>query len=194
MWQDLLAKFTHIGDTKLLVLCGLGVCLYLWGSEERRSLAQSWAMAFGFCVLLTILGKLALHAVRWNEGTSLRLLSPSGHVAIGTCFYGCCAIMLSAGRNRTVRLVAWVGTVALLSALAASRLELGLHSVPEIIIAFAIGAASLVVFTRRLNAGPPVRLNAGHMISLILLLFVAYYMPPVDGEALIIQVVRTLTL
>jgi membrane-associated phospholipid phosphatase len=153
-------------------------------------LARSWAVAFGLCVLLTIVGKFVFHLVRWNEENSLRLLSPSGHVAVGTCFYGCCAIMLTARRSRAVRVLVWVGTSLLLGMLAASRLMLGLHSVPEIMVAFAIGGASLVVFTLHSGNTRPIPLNAGQVISLLFLIFVTYYMPPIDGEALIAHVIQ----
>lgn len=190
MWQDLLIKLTDLGDPMMLLLGGLGVFFYLNSADERRILARSWIVAFGLCVLLTIVGKFMLHLVRWNEATSLRLLSPSGHVAIGTGFYGCCAIMLVVGRSRIVHVLVYVGTALLLGLLAASRVMLGLHSVPEIVIAFAIGGASLVAFTLHPGNRPPILLNAGHMISLILLIFVAYYMPHFEGEALITYVVQ----
>lgn len=190
MWQDLPAKFSNLGDPILLLLGGLGVFFYLWSAEERRALAHRWAVAFGLCVLLTVVSKFVFHSIRWNEANSLRLVSPSGHVAMGTGFYGCCAIMLTARRSRAVRVLVCVGTALLLGMLAASRVMLGGHSVPEVMVAFAIGGASLVVFTHEPGTGQPIPLNARQLISLLFLIFVAYYTPHIDGEALIDHVVQ----
>ena len=54
MRQDLLKRFTDLGDPTLLSFGGLGVFFYLWSDDERRVLARSWALAFGLCVFLTI--------------------------------------------------------------------------------------------------------------------------------------------
>src|SRR3546814_18898723 len=95
MGQAFLAKFTKLGDPLLLLLGALGVFFYLWIADEQRSLARSFALSIALCVMLTVAGKLVFHLVRWHEEPSLRLLSPSGHVAIGTAFSGCCAIILA---------------------------------------------------------------------------------------------------
>jgi hypothetical protein len=88
-----------------------------------------------------------------------------------------------------MRLLIWVGTVALLGTIAASRLILGLHSAPEIIIAFVIGAAAIVVFMRRLGDRQPIKLDARAIVFFVLLLFVARYLPPINGEGLIAHAV-----
>lgn len=190
MWQGFLATITHLGDPVLLLLCGLAVFFYLWSGDERRGIARSWAVAFGICVLLTLAGKFVFHLIRWNEGNALRLLSPSGHVAIGTGFYGCCAIMLAAQYGRAVRALIWIGTALLLGMIAASRLAL--HSVPEIILAFAIGGASIGIFMLHPGNSRPIQLHSGQMVTLIILMAVAYYMPRVSGEKLILHLVRGL--
>ena len=68
--------------------------------------------------------------------------------------------------------------------LAASRIMLGLHTVLEIAVAFAIGALCLVVFGIRLTGGQPTMLNAGQVIALLLLIGVAHS-SHIDGEVLI---------
>jgi membrane-associated phospholipid phosphatase len=184
MQQDLLEKFTELGDPMLLLLGGLGVFFYLWCADERRSLARGWAVAFGLCVFLTVTSKFAFYSFGGNQPDSFRLHSPSGHVAIGTGFYGCCAMMLAAGRSQAGRLLIWSGTAMLLGGLAASRIMLGLHTIPEIAIAFAIGAFCLVVFGTYLGNKQPAMLNASQMIALLVLIDVAHY-SHVDGEPLI---------
>ena len=189
MQQDSLKKFTELGDPTLLLLGGLGVFFYLWSVNERRSLARGWAVAFGLCVFLTVMSKFAFYLVGSNQPNSFRLHSPSGHVAIGTGFYGCCALMLAAGRGQAARVLIWSGTATLLGMLAASRIMLGLHTVPEIATAFVIGAFSLALFGIYLSDRPPIMLNAGQMIALLLLIDVAHY-SHVDGEPLIRRLVQ----
>jgi membrane-associated phospholipid phosphatase len=188
MRQDLLKRFTDFGDPTLLLLGGLGVFFYLWSDDERRVLAGSWALAFGLCVFLTIASKVAF-LIGGTQPRSFGLRSPSGHVAIGTGFYGCCALMLAAGRSQAARVLICVGTVVLVGMLAASRIMLGLHTVPEIVVAFAIGAFCLAVFWIQLNGGQPIMLNAGQVIALLLLIGVAHS-SHVDGETLIWHLVR----
>jgi hypothetical protein len=189
MQQDSLKKFSELGDPTLLLLCGLGVFFYLWSVDERRSLARGWAVAFGLCVFLTVMSKFAFYLVGSNQSNSFRLQSPSGHVAIGTGFYGCCALMLAAGRGPAARMLIWSGTAMLLGMLAASRIMLGLHTVPEIAIAFAIGGFSLALFGIYLSDRQPIMLNAGQMIALLLLIDVTHY-SHVDGEPLIKRLVQ----
>jgi len=189
MRQDLLKRLTDLGDPTLLLLGGLGIFFYLWSDDERRALARSWAVAFGLCVLLTIISKLAFYLIGERQANSFALRSPSGHVAIATGFYGCCALMLAAGRGQAEGMLICVGTVTLVGMLAVSRIMLGLHTVPEIAVGLAIGAFSLVVFGLHLSREQPIMLNAGHVIALLLLIGVAHS-SHVDGETLIRHLVR----
>jgi membrane-associated phospholipid phosphatase len=188
MRQDLLVKITGLGDPTLLLLGGLGLFFYLWTDDERRVLARSWAVAFGLCLFLTIFSKFTFHL--WGNQTNFfRIHSPSGHVAIATSSFGCWAMMLAAGRSQAARVLIFVGTALLLGMIAASRIMLGLHNIPEVAFAFAIGAFSLVVFGIYLGNREPIALSAGQVIALLLLLDVTHY-AHVDAEALIGQLVH----
>jgi hypothetical protein len=183
MRQDLLKRFTDLGDPTLLLLGGLGLFFYLWTDDERRVLARSWAVAFGLCLSLTIISKLTFYL--WDNQTNyFRIHSPSGHVAIATSFYGCWAMMLAAGRSQAARVLICVGTAILLGMIAGSRIMLGLHNIPEVTFAFAIGAFCLVVFGIYLGNTQPIALSAGQVIALLLLIDVTHY-AHVDAEALI---------
>src|SRR5690242_18591861 len=114
MRLGLLEKFTDIGDPMLLLLGGLALFFYLWSNEERRGLARNWAVAFGLCVLLTLLSKLILYLAGASQPGPFRLHSPSGHVAIGTTFYGGCAMMFAASRGRTARIAIYAGAALLI--------------------------------------------------------------------------------
>jgi membrane-associated phospholipid phosphatase len=187
--QELLRRFTELGDPTLLLLAGLGLFFYLWIDDGRRALARSWALAFGLCVFLTVTGKFASILIGGTQPASFGLRSPSGHVAIGTGFYGCCALMLGTGRSGAVRVLICAGTVMLVGMLTTSRIMLGLHTVPEIVVAFAIGALCLVVFAIHLGGRQPIMLNAGQIIALLLLIGVAHS-SHIDGEVVIRRLVE----
>jgi undecaprenyl-diphosphatase len=189
MRHDLVKRLTDLGDPTLLLLGGLAIFFYLWSDDERRALAPSWAVAFGLCVFLTITSKFAFYLIGGKQPNSFTLRSPSGHVAIATGFYGCCALMLAAGRGQAERVLICVGTVMLVGMLAATRIMLGLHTAPEIAVGFAIGAFSLVVFGIHLSGGQPIMLNAGQVIALLLLIGVAQS-SHVDGDTLIRHLVQ----
>jgi membrane-associated phospholipid phosphatase len=184
MRQALLEKFTEIGDPTLLLLGGLALFFHLWSREERRPLARDWAIAFGLCVLLTLFGKFVLHLAGAGAPGPFRLRSPSGHVAIGTVFYGGCAMIFAASRGPVARVLIHGATAALLGLLAASRLMLGLHSVAEVAAAFAIGGFCLAVLAVRRGQRRPVAVDVRGAVALLLLIGVAHYCR-VDGEALI---------
>ena len=63
-------------------------------------------------------------------------------MAVGTGFYGCCAMMLAAKRSQPTRMLIYVAAAMLLCMLSVTRIMLGLHTIPEIVIAFAIGIFS----------------------------------------------------
>jgi hypothetical protein len=189
MQQTLLKKFTSLGDPTLLLCASLAVFLYLWSADERRAMTRAWAIALSLSVLLVVTSKLLCYLLSGYQSGALRIRSPSGHVAIATTFYGCIAIMLAVKRSLSMQLLMAIGTATLLVLLAASRMMLELHTLPEILIAFAIGAFCMLVFRVELGGRQFVMLNAGQVIALLLLVDVTHY-ARVDGEALIERVVE----
>lgn len=95
---------------------------------------------------LTIIAlKLVFHACG-HTITDVHVISPSGHVAFGTVFYGAVAIMLAAGHSRSLRLLARVATILLLLAIGISRVRVGAHSTAEVLIGFVVGGAAVALF------------------------------------------------
>ncbi len=182
--HEFLRILTDLGDPTLLMLGGLGLFLHLWSHEEQRALAGGWAMTFGLCVLLTVTSKLVLYLIAGNEETSAVLRSPSGHAAIATGFYGCLALVLATGRTRIVRALLCVATAGLIAMIAASRLMLGLHTVPEVAAGLAIGVLAVAVFGARTKGERPTLLHAGQVVALLVLIGAARS-SRIDGEALI---------
>ena len=134
-----------LADAALLLPAAMLVLLIL-GALRQGRLFLAFATALGAAAVTTLVLKLFFHACGHAIVTEVRVLSPSGHVAFGTAFYGALAIMLAAGRGRSVRLLAWLATVLLLFAVGVSRVRTGAHSSAEVVIGFAVGGAALGLF------------------------------------------------
>jgi membrane-associated phospholipid phosphatase len=177
-----LKKFTALGDPTFLVFAAFGTFFYLWVLPERRQLAQDFAFKVGLSIALTVATKFAFLLVH-DPHQVPRLRSPSGHVAMSTTVYGCCVMMLVSPYSRLIRWSSLIITTAFLLSLAASRLALGLHSVPEVALGFLIGIICLLSFARDLHKAA-VRFDVGQLAALLLLLAVTRF-ARIDAEGMI---------
>ncbi len=104
--------------------------------------------------------------------------SPSGHVAAATVVAGGLAAMLSR-RRASILPAALVAAVVI----GVSRLVLGMHSLPEVVIGALIGltgAAALLRF-----AGSPPRLRTGPLIAVIVVIALLFHGLHLPAEAAI---------
>ncbi len=182
-------RFSDLGDPVLLLLAALAMFFYLWIDDDRRRMAGPWALSMGLCIGLVFSSKLLLHLFGRTELSPFRMFSPSGHVAIATTFYGNLGFLLARGRSRQFSAILFAGTSLLIALLAASRMVLRLHSLPEIAIALAIGLAALGPFRAAL-ARRSITIRVGQPIALLSLLAVVR-VSHIDGEALVVYFART---
>jgi membrane-associated phospholipid phosphatase len=135
---------SSFADSALLIPASLLLLAYLCVLRRWRlalALAVSIAASTGTILVLKLLFHACGHAI-----TDANVVSPSGHVAFGAVFYGALAIMLASGHDRFVRIAAAIGTVLLLVAFGISRVRVGAHSVPEVVIGFMVGGAAIALF------------------------------------------------
>jgi hypothetical protein len=137
---------TDFADQAVILPVAAAVAIVLAAIGWWRG-ALWWILAIGLTfgsMLALKLGFLACGPV--FEPWTLR--SPSGHTAAASVVAGGLAVLLS---GRKVAVV----PVALLAALAIgiSRVVLGLHSVPEVVVGAAVGIAGAAVLSRMV--GPP---------------------------------------
>jgi membrane-associated phospholipid phosphatase len=147
---------TYLGDPALLAPASAVLLAYLVYLRSTR-VAAFWASTLALCAAITLLLKLCFYGC--GAGLpAIGILSPSGHTSIGTTFYGCCALMLSAEKARWERLVLLLGSVALVIAIAMSRVILQAHTLNEVILGLSVGALCVAWFGRRYFAlaRPPV--------------------------------------
>lgn len=108
----------------------------------------------------------------------LALQSPSGHVAAATVVAGGLAALLT--RRRLAIL-----PVAVLAALVIgiSRLVLGMHSLPEVVVGAVVGLAGAAALIGL--AGPPPTLKPGKLAAVVLLVAVLFHGLHLPAEAAI---------
>jgi len=104
--------------------------------------------------------------------------SPSGHVAAATVVAGGLAAMIS--RQRVSILPAALVAAVVIGI---SRLVLGMHSLPEVVLGALIGLTGAVALMR--FAGPPPRLKTRPLIAVIVIVAVLFHGLHLPAEAAI---------
>jgi len=134
---------SKFGDAAVLLPASLGLIVFVLAFGSRRA-AFAYGAALALCIAGAVLAKFAFAAC--GDHTLLGVESPSGHAAFATTFYGCLAALFGAGRTPGRRAVLYGGAAALVLLIAASRVALDVHTVGDVAIGFAIGAASIALF------------------------------------------------
>jgi membrane-associated phospholipid phosphatase len=140
-----LIALTDFGDAAVLIPLAAAMLVWLWAGDSRSS--AWWAVSVGFCVGLTALLKIFFHGCP----PAPYMHSPSGHTAFSVLVYGALVLAISMQSGSLRRLLAIGIGAGLILTIAASRLLLDIHSPAEIGLGLAIGAASLVIFGRKLG-------------------------------------------
>lgn len=161
---------TDFGDSAVTLPLALFVALILvW--RGRRSTAAAWLLAVGACGVSIAVLKLLLGSC---ASTPLLpgLISPSGHAAMSMAVYGSFAVLASAPLGRTGAVLVRALALALVAAIAWSRLVLGAHTGTEVVAGLAIGALAVLAFATLSRpspqpALPPARLAAGAVILVL---------------------------
>ncbi len=135
---------TDFGDLAVLLPVAAVVLLWLLAVRSVRG-AVWWLAALALCIGGTALLKIYFFACSPVPS----LASPSGHSSFSTLVYGALAAIvapeLTAGWRRIIVLA---GGIALIATIAVSRLILGVHSLPEIMLGIAVGLVSLGLFAQ----------------------------------------------
>jgi hypothetical protein len=142
--STVISLITGLGDAALLLPAAALVLLYLLRTRSWRA-AMGWVAVLALCAGLTVVAKMVFHACG-GQFPTLAIRSPSGHTSLSTTFYGCGALMLSTNQSWGRRLAVLLAGVALIVAIAASRVELHAHTIEEAVAGFAIGLLCVGVF------------------------------------------------
>lgn len=201
-----LTFLTDFGDQAVILPLVSVVALVLW-AQRRWRVAAAWLLAIPAVLGTVLVLKIACYACGWLVPAlgpgGLALRSPSGHAASAAVAYGGLAALLAARTRLASRLGLGVGpgraaavtpvsavsaralTAALVTALGVAaligttRVQLGAHSLSEVLLAAAVGVAGAVAFARL--AGPHVAERSSLPVAagalLVLVVFHGRHLP-----------------
>jgi membrane-associated phospholipid phosphatase len=148
-----------------LVMQGWRRGALVWLVVVAATFATTLALKLMFLSCSSLFGPMDVH-------------SPSGHVAAATVVAGGLAAMLSRRR-------ASILPVAILAAMVigVSRLVLGMHSLPEVIIGALVGLTGAIALLR--FSGPPPRLHIAPLVTIIVVVAALFHGLHLPAEAAI---------
>jgi membrane-associated phospholipid phosphatase len=161
-----LLALTDFGDAAILT--PLAAAMLLWLLLRNSRSAAWWTISVGFCVGLTAVLKIFFYGCPPSSDMS----SPSGHTGFSVLVYGAIALVYTTqARGLRRALAAGIGAGLVLT-IAASRLLLEIHSLPEVGLGLVIGTVSLILFGRIYLQSPqmlvwPLLVAAGMLVTIL---------------------------
>jgi membrane-associated phospholipid phosphatase len=183
---------TRLGEVQILLPAALLAMLVLAHRADTRPLATNWLGLLCLTALLTTASKIAF--IGWGVGSAtLDFTGISGHTMFAAAVYP----LLSA--TLTSRLPPWGQQVAVAAGFAlallvgVSRLEVGAHSVSEVVAGLLLGGAASAFAMAR--AGLP-RSPMGSSLTVLVALWVLItpiHIPPVPTHSLVTRLALSLS-
>ncbi len=143
---------TNLGDLAVLLPLSavMLVWLLLW---PRWDAARWWVLSVAFCV-----GATSILKIYYNACPEILSSNPSGHTGLSVLVYGAIFVLVSA-RTKTWQKIALISVgIALAIGIAITRVLIGAHSIPEVVIGIAVGAISLAIFVFGFRRSTPAAL------------------------------------
>ncbi|BCO27594.1 hypothetical protein MIZ03_2483 [Rhodoferax lithotrophicus] len=129
---------TRLGELQLLLPVALWVCRDLMRQEASRSLAVHWLFLLAMAVLLTLASKIAF--IGWGVGIAAwNFTGISGHAMFAAAVFPPLMATLSSRLSPGGRMMLLVLGVALAAMVAVSRIEVGAHSLSEVLAGLCVG-------------------------------------------------------
>jgi membrane-associated phospholipid phosphatase len=135
---------TNLGDTAVTLPLALLTCSFLAVARQTR-LAFGWGLVILGCAGAISVLKLML-AVCDHRFAISGLYSPSGHTAMSTAVYGSMSVLIGRVSPPAARALVYLGGLALIANIAASRLALRLHTPAEVAVGLVIGLSAVIGF------------------------------------------------
>ena len=173
---DLVTYLTDFADQAVILPLVLATAVALAVQGWRRG-AVVWLVVVGATFVTMLVLKLMFLSCSPLFGP-MDVHSPSGHVAAATVVAGGLAAMLTR-RRASILPAALVAAVVI----GISRLVLGMHSLPEVIVGALVGltgAAALLRF-----AGAPPRLRTAPLVAVIVVVAILFHGLHLPAEAAI---------
>jgi membrane-associated phospholipid phosphatase len=167
---------TDFADQAVIIPVVLAVAVTLAIQGWRRG-AFVWLLVVAGTFFTTLAAKLMFLACSPLFGP-VDVHSPSGHVAASTVVAGGLAAMLT-GRRASILPAAVLAAIVI----GLSRLVLGMHSLPEVIVGAAIGLTGAVALLR--FAGPTPRLRVAPLVAVVVIVAMLFHGLHLPAEAAI---------
>ena len=170
MTLSLLIAITDLGDSAVVIALAMLTAAHLAWLGYRRA---AWTLVL---VLIAAAGTIGLLKVVFvgcgAELFSLRVHSPSGHVAMSVAVYGILAGLFARSLNGWFRAIPIMLSIALAGAIAVSRIVLGMHSIDEVIVGIAVGIAVAGAGFALLAATKAQPIRMGRLLALLVVVAV----------------------
>ncbi len=167
---------TDFADQAVIIPVVLAVAVTLAAQGWRRG-ALVWLLVVAGTFFATLTFKLMFLTCSPLFGPT-DIHSPSGHVAAATIVAGGLAAMLTRQRASILPVAALAAIV-----IGLSRLVLGVHSLPEVVVGAAIGLAGAVALLR--FAGTPPRLQIAPLVAVVVVVAALFHGLHLPAEAAI---------
>jgi membrane-associated phospholipid phosphatase len=135
---------TDLGDTAVTLPLALLTCLFLAVARQTR-LAFGWGLVILGCGGAISVLKLVL-AICDHRFAIYSLHSPSGHTAMSTAVYGSMSLLIARVSPPAAQALVYLGGLALIADIAASRLALCLHTPAEVAVGLVVGLSAVIGF------------------------------------------------
>ena len=157
MIYAVLRTLTDFGDAALLLPLSLLLVVVLAYRHSLKA-AGAWLMALGLCLAgMAALKVMGFTCGRHFFGTSL--VSPSGHAAFSTAFYGSLAVLAFRQFTDWRRVAVPAALCGVIAVVVVTRVLLGSHSKLEALLGLAMGTLSVALFAWRFLALQPAPLH-----------------------------------
>jgi membrane-associated phospholipid phosphatase len=183
---------TDFGDSAVLLPIAAVVLVMLLVSHSRRN-AIAWAMAVGLCLATMVMLKLGMHACGRVIVPSGAMISPSGHTAVSVTVYGgLAALAIMTLQRLSYRILIGLAASIVIGAIAVSRVILLAHSVAEVVLGLAVGAACVAVFVIGRRGVHLTNFPLRHVAPVLLVLLIFLHGHRANAESLLISLAQAL--
>jgi membrane-associated phospholipid phosphatase len=135
-------SITDLGDSAVtLPMAAVTIAILLLGGRGRMALWWGGSIVASAAVIAVL--KLLLTAAAPHYHSLAGLTSPSGHAGMSAVVYGGLALLIGPSLTRVWRVLARIGVLALIMAIALSRIVLHEHSIAETAVGLGVGFAAL---------------------------------------------------
>jgi len=173
---------TNFGDTGVILPLATILLIALWRME---SVQAAWVFARAIFICLASMALLKIFFLSCGHTLGSSIASPSGHTSLTSFFYGVIATLFWARSPGSLGIAAILATLALVLCVAFSRLVLGAHNLPEVLLGGSIGTLSLVCFAQPYLKLPHPDLRLGRIALLLVPLFLLTYGTILPAESML---------